>query len=114
MRCHFRYSGPAPWPSTTPSGRRCGRPVAVPRRGELLRRPARRAEGYHRFTVVYAAGNLGPAQQVVSNSAPWVITVAASKIDRSFPTVITLGNKQQIVVPYGTQVWSLDKNPTRP
>ncbi|RLN25460.1 hypothetical protein C2845_PM07G26570 [Panicum miliaceum] len=49
------------------------------------------------ITVVYAAGNLGPAPQVVSNPAPWVITVAASKIDRSFPTVITLGNKQQIV-----------------
>ncbi|CAL4960963.1 unnamed protein product [Urochloa decumbens] len=49
------------------------------------------------ITVVYAAGNLGPERQVVSNPAPWVITVAASKIDRSFPTVITLGNKQQIV-----------------
>ncbi|KAG2601309.1 subtilisin-like protease SBT3.5 isoform X2 [Panicum virgatum] len=49
------------------------------------------------IAVVYAAGNLGPARQVVSNTAPWVITVAASKIDRSFPTVITLGNKQQIV-----------------
>ncbi|WVZ78532.1 hypothetical protein U9M48_026227 [Paspalum notatum var. saurae] len=35
--------------------------------------------------------------QTVVNAAPWVITVAASKIDRSFPTVIALGNKQQIV-----------------
>ncbi|WVZ68546.1 hypothetical protein U9M48_017475, partial [Paspalum notatum var. saurae] len=42
-------------------------------------------------TVVYAAGNLGPAPQLVRNTAPWVITVAASKIDRSFPTVVTLG-----------------------
>ncbi|XP_062207126.1 subtilisin-like protease SBT3.5 [Phragmites australis] len=49
------------------------------------------------ITVVYAAGNWGPAPQTVWNTAPWVITVAASKIDRSFPTVITLGNKQQIV-----------------
>ncbi|CAO1946267.1 unnamed protein product [Urochloa humidicola] len=49
------------------------------------------------IAVVYAAGNLGPARQVVSNPAPWVITVAASKINRSFPTVITLGNEQQIV-----------------
>ncbi|KAJ1285786.1 hypothetical protein BS78_03G303800 [Paspalum vaginatum] len=48
-------------------------------------------------TVVYAAGNSGPAPQLVRNTAPWVITVAASKIDRSFPTVVTLGNKQQIV-----------------
>ncbi|KAL6853830.1 hypothetical protein ACP4OV_019859 [Aristida adscensionis] len=49
------------------------------------------------ITVVYAAGNFGPTPQVVRNTAPWVITVAASKIDRSFPTVITLGNKQRIV-----------------
>ena len=50
------------------------------------------------IAVVYAAGNFGPASQVVRNTAPWVITVAASQIDRSFPTMITLGNKQQIVV----------------
>jgi subtilisin family serine protease len=48
--------------------------------------------------VVYAATNFGPASQVVRNTAPWVITVAASQIDRSFPTTVTLGNKQQIVV----------------
>jgi len=50
------------------------------------------------ITVVYSGGNDGPRPQTVGNNAPWVITVAASKIDRSFPTVITLGNKQQIVV----------------
>ncbi|CAL4973629.1 unnamed protein product [Urochloa decumbens] len=49
------------------------------------------------IAVVYAAGNDGPRPQTVENTAPWAITVAASKIDRSFPTVITLGNKQQIV-----------------
>ncbi|KAL6616208.1 hypothetical protein ACP70R_038478 [Stipagrostis hirtigluma subsp. patula] len=49
------------------------------------------------ITVVYAAGNDGPSPQTVANTAPWVITVAASKTDRSFPTVITLGNGQQIV-----------------
>jgi subtilisin family serine protease len=50
------------------------------------------------ITVVYAAGNDGPKPQTVQNTAPWVITVAASKTDRSFPTLITLGNTQQIVV----------------
>jgi len=50
------------------------------------------------IAVVYAGGNEGPRPQTVSNTAPWVITVAASKIDRSFPTVITLGNKKQIAV----------------
>ncbi|OEL23522.1 Subtilisin-like protease SBT3.3, partial [Dichanthelium oligosanthes] len=50
------------------------------------------------IAVVFAAGNFGPASQVVRNTAPWVITVAASQIDRSFPTMITLGNKQHIVL----------------
>uniref|UniRef100_A0A452ZY03 Subtilisin-like protease n=1 Tax=Aegilops tauschii subsp. strangulata TaxID=200361 RepID=A0A452ZY03_AEGTS len=49
------------------------------------------------ITVVYSAGNDGPRPQTVEDTSPWVLTVAASKIDRSFPTVITLGNKQQMV-----------------
>ncbi|RWW55190.1 hypothetical protein BHE74_00038194, partial [Ensete ventricosum] len=50
------------------------------------------------ITVVYAAGNQGPIPQSLFNTAPWVITVAASTIDRSFPTLITLGNNQSLVV----------------
>uniref|UniRef100_A0ACD5TS72 Uncharacterized protein n=1 Tax=Avena sativa TaxID=4498 RepID=A0ACD5TS72_AVESA len=49
------------------------------------------------ITVVYAGGNNGPRPQTVANTSPWVITVGASKMGRSFPTVITLGNKQRIV-----------------
>ncbi|XP_037473564.1 subtilisin-like protease SBT3.6 isoform X1 [Triticum dicoccoides] len=49
------------------------------------------------ITVVLSAGNDGPRAQTVANSSPWGITVAASKLDRSFPTVVTLGNKQQMV-----------------
>jgi hypothetical protein len=49
------------------------------------------------ITVVYAGGNDGPRPQTIANTSPWVITVAASKVDRSFPTAITLGNKQHIV-----------------
>lgn len=49
-------------------------------------------------TVVYAAGNQGPFQQTVANTAPWVITVAASTIDRAFPTSIRLGNNRIFVV----------------
>ncbi|KAJ4812710.1 Subtilisin-like protease SBT3.6 [Rhynchospora pubera] len=49
------------------------------------------------ITVVFAAGNNGPAPQSVQNNAPWVISVAASTIDRFFPTVITLGNGQKLV-----------------
>ena len=50
------------------------------------------------ISVVFAAGNDGPAPQSVENNVPWVISVAASTIDRSFPTVITLGNSQRLVV----------------
>ncbi|GJN17460.1 hypothetical protein PR202_gb04525 [Eleusine coracana subsp. coracana] len=59
------------------------------------------------ITVVYAAGNNGPIPQTVANTAPWVITVAASKVDRSFPTMITLGNNQSIV---GQSFYYLRKN----
>ncbi|CAO2166683.1 unnamed protein product [Urochloa humidicola] len=62
------------------------------------------------ITVVYAAGNDGPRPQIVENTSPWVITVAANKIDRSFPTVITLGNKQKIV---GQSLYYQGKNSSR-
>ena len=42
--------------------------------------------------MVYAGGNDGPYPQTVTNTSPWVITVAASAMDRSFPTAITLGD----------------------
>lgn len=46
--------------------------------------------------VVYAAGNFGPYAQMVGNVAPWLFTVAASTVDRLFPTTITLGNGQTV------------------
>ncbi|GJM92874.1 hypothetical protein PR202_ga09380 [Eleusine coracana subsp. coracana] len=62
------------------------------------------------ITVVYAGGNDGPSPQTIANTDPWVITVAASKTDRSFPTMITLGNKQKIV---GQSLYYLGKNSSR-
>ncbi|CAM0149431.1 unnamed protein product [Urochloa decumbens] len=59
------------------------------------------------ITVVYAGGNYGPRSQVLFNTAPWAITVAASKIDRSFPTTITLGNKQTLI---GQSLYYMMKN----
>ncbi|URD92220.1 Subtilase family [Musa troglodytarum] len=50
------------------------------------------------ITVVFSGGNDGPIPHSVHNDLPWVITVAASSIDRSFPTVITLGDNQTVVV----------------
>ncbi|KAG6497655.1 hypothetical protein ZIOFF_045559 [Zingiber officinale] len=49
------------------------------------------------ITVVFSAGNDGPLPQTISNELPWVITVGASTMDRSFPTIITLGNNQKLV-----------------
>ncbi|RLM51441.1 subtilisin-like protease SBT3.3 [Panicum miliaceum] len=50
------------------------------------------------ITVVFSAGNDGSAAQTVSNAVPWVLTVAASTIDRSFPTVLSLGNNEKLVL----------------
>ncbi|XP_006829160.2 subtilisin-like protease SBT3.9 [Amborella trichopoda] len=49
------------------------------------------------ITVVCSGGNSGSRPQTVINTAPWLVTVAASTIDRSFPTTITLGNNQTLV-----------------
>ncbi|EHA8586345.1 CO(2)-response secreted protease [Cocos nucifera] len=42
--------------------------------------------------VVCSGGNDGPDPFTVVNSAPWILTVAASSIDRSFQSSIVLGN----------------------
>ncbi|EEE54331.1 hypothetical protein OsJ_01304 [Oryza sativa Japonica Group] len=42
--------------------------------------------------VVCSGGNDGPNPYTVVNSAPWILTVAASSIDRSFHSTIVLGN----------------------
>ncbi|CAA7062248.1 unnamed protein product, partial [Microthlaspi erraticum] len=49
------------------------------------------------ITVVCAAGNAGPAAYTVANLAPWIITVAATSLDRSFATPMTLGNNKVIL-----------------
>lgn len=51
------------------------------------------------MTIVFAAGNDGPAPQTVSASVPWIISVAASTLDRSFPTVLNFDNNLKLVVP---------------
>lgn len=50
------------------------------------------------ITVVCSAGNDGPTSQTIANTAPWIITVGATTIDRAFPTAITLGNHQTVWV----------------
>ncbi|KAK9088249.1 hypothetical protein Scep_027331 [Stephania cephalantha] len=56
------------------------------------------------IVVSCAAGNFGPAASTLSNTAPWIITVAASSIDRDFSSPVVLGNgitiKGGSVTPY--------------
>ncbi|GKU88305.1 hypothetical protein SLEP1_g2588 [Rubroshorea leprosula] len=42
----------------------------------------------------FSTGNDGPRINTVDNTAPWIMTVAASYIDRSFPAIVKLGNGQ--------------------
>ncbi|KAG9149043.1 hypothetical protein Leryth_010634 [Lithospermum erythrorhizon] len=48
------------------------------------------------ITVVCSAGNDGPDAKTVVNVAPWIITVAATTIDRDFETDIVLGGNKVI------------------
>ncbi|CAN6167380.1 unnamed protein product [Urochloa humidicola] len=50
----------------------------------------------HGVTVVCSAGNSGPAAGTVSNTAPWLITVGASTMDREFPAFLVLDNNKRI------------------
>ncbi|XP_059663642.1 subtilisin-like protease SBT1.5 [Cornus florida] len=47
--------------------------------------------------VSASAGNDGPAMMTVANVAPWITTVGASTIDRTFPADLLLANGQVIV-----------------
>ncbi|XP_004232973.1 subtilisin-like protease SBT5.6 [Solanum lycopersicum] len=56
------------------------------------------------IVVSCSAGNSGPAPSTLSNTAPWIITVGASSVDRKFLSPIVLGNGKkfmgQTVTPY--------------
>lgn len=50
------------------------------------------------ITVLMAGGNFGPDAYTVQNIAPWIITVAATSLDRWFPKPLTLGNNVTLLV----------------
>ena len=47
--------------------------------------------------VVCSAGNSGPAAATVANAAPWILTVAATTIDRDFESDVVLGGNNSAV-----------------
>jgi subtilisin family serine protease len=47
-----------------------------------------------------SAGNSGPFPYTVANYAPWILTVAASTIDRKFVAQVVLGNGQVYTVSF--------------
>ena len=48
--------------------------------------------------TVASAGNDGPSFGSVANHAPWLLTVAASGIDRGFQSKVILGNGKTVSV----------------
>ncbi|CAI0382505.1 unnamed protein product [Linum tenue] len=50
------------------------------------------------ITVVCSAGNDGPDSATVVNAAPWILTVAATTIDRDFESDVVLGGGKVVKV----------------
>lgn len=50
--------------------------------------------------TVASAGNSGPSLGTVTNHAPWILTVAASGIDRAFRSDVRLGNGKSVIVSF--------------
>ncbi|WOK98805.1 hypothetical protein Cni_G07517 [Canna indica] len=64
-------------------------------------------------TVVCSAGNDGPSSSSVVNAAPWILTVAATTIDRFFESDVILGDNKAIKGD-GINFSSLKKSPVYP
>nr|CAB3452654.1 unnamed protein product [Digitaria exilis] len=65
-------------------------------------------------TVVCSAGNSGPAAATVVNAAPWILTVAATTIDRDFESDVVLGGNNSAVKGGAINFSNLDKSPKYP
>ncbi|KAJ4720463.1 Subtilisin-like protease [Melia azedarach] len=63
--------------------------------------------------VICSAGNRGPKPFTVGNTAPWLLTVGASSIDRDFQSTVLLGNGKTIKAT-GISLSNLDISKTYP
>uniref|UniRef100_A0ACD5VWC1 Uncharacterized protein n=1 Tax=Avena sativa TaxID=4498 RepID=A0ACD5VWC1_AVESA len=64
--------------------------------------------------VVCSAGNSGPEASTVVNAAPWIMTVAATTIDRAFESDVVLGGNRTAVKGGAINFSNLDKSPKYP
>lgn len=55
--------------------------------------------------TVASAGNSGPDLGAMSNYAPWILTVAASGIDRQFISKIEMGNGRIVSVYFSLNIY---------
>ncbi|XP_057965595.1 subtilisin-like protease SBT1.2 [Malania oleifera] len=60
------------------------------------------------ISVICSAGNNGPLQNSVANEAPWIATVGASTLDRRFPAIVQMGNRETL---YGESMYPRKKVP---
>ncbi|XP_041019682.1 CO(2)-response secreted protease [Juglans microcarpa x Juglans regia] len=67
----------------------------------------------HGIIVVCSAGNDGPDAESVVNIAPWILTVAASTIDRDFQSNLVLGGNK-VIKGEGINFSPLQKSPVYP
>ncbi|CAI0382503.1 unnamed protein product [Linum tenue] len=65
------------------------------------------------ITVVCSAGNDGPDSATVVNAAPWILTVAATTIDRDFESDVVLGGGK-VVKGEAINFSKLQKSPVYP
>ena len=63
----------------------------------------------HGVPIVCSTNNSGPYDDTVINTAPWVIIVAATTVDRDFPNILTLGNIMRL---RGTSLMSTTRQRT--
>ncbi|CAI0382806.1 unnamed protein product [Linum tenue] len=64
--------------------------------------------------VVCAGGNSGPARSSIKNDAPWILTVAASTMDRNFETNVVLAGANKTIKGRSIGFSKLSRSPIYP